>query len=207
MDGELEIRFCDEVFLREHAEEFAVLCREAFCSLLRENIRVADGFITADEMCARVRGKELLGAYLGTKLCGFLIFTELTKVKIKGGHIDLVAVSPACQGRGIGKSLLETAENYLRERGIGNVTVCTPEVAAKNVRWYCRLGYEPLWLGRGSGNYRSIGFYKALFPDLKMRKWRVKKSFWVSSFVCRLRLRRDGSERLPGKILKILLRK
>ncbi|MFC4534673.1 GNAT family N-acetyltransferase [Sphaerisporangium dianthi] len=35
------------------------------------------------------------------------------------GHVDLLAVRPAAQGRGLGRTLLRAAEDWLRERGAG----------------------------------------------------------------------------------------
>ncbi|MCA9105769.1 MAG: GNAT family N-acetyltransferase [Planctomycetales bacterium] len=58
-------------------------------------------------------------------------------------NVHDLAVTPSCQGQGIGRRLLETAVDWSRRQGFGRVTL---EVRSDNVharRLYGRLGFEP----------------------------------------------------------------
>jgi ribosomal protein S18 acetylase RimI-like enzyme len=56
--------------------------------------------------------------------------------------IENVAVSPAFQGRGIGRALLVHAERLAAARGFGLVRLYTNQRFAENVMLYQRLGYR-----------------------------------------------------------------
>lgn len=55
--------------------------------------------------------------------------------------IENVAVDPARQGEGIGRRLLEFAEETARRDGIGTVALYTHEKMTENIALYSRLGY------------------------------------------------------------------
>ncbi len=56
--------------------------------------------------------------------------------------IENVAVSPAAQGTGIGRRLMEFAEAQARARGISRMTLYTNEVMTENLAIYAHLGYR-----------------------------------------------------------------
>lgn len=56
--------------------------------------------------------------------------------------LENVAVPPAEQGRGLGRALVDFAEQHARELGLGEVTLYTNEAMTENLRFYPRLGYE-----------------------------------------------------------------
>ncbi|MGE3829877.1 MAG: bifunctional diaminohydroxyphosphoribosylaminopyrimidine deaminase/5-amino-6-(5-phosphoribosylamino)uracil reductase RibD [Parvibaculaceae bacterium] len=56
--------------------------------------------------------------------------------------IENVAVSPAMQGRGLGKLLVARAEDIARERGTPMVKLYTNAKFESNIKLYQRLGYE-----------------------------------------------------------------
>jgi len=56
--------------------------------------------------------------------------------------IENVAVDPVRQGEGIGRRLLEFAEEAARGAGIGTVGLYTHEKMTENLALYARLGYE-----------------------------------------------------------------
>ncbi|HXW96555.1 MAG TPA: GNAT family N-acetyltransferase [Gemmatimonadales bacterium] len=58
-------------------------------------------------------------------------------------HIEVLAVEPGAQGKGIGRALVDAAERWAKERGYRRITL---NVFAQNSRArevYQRLGYEP----------------------------------------------------------------
>lgn len=56
--------------------------------------------------------------------------------------IENVAVSPAAQGAGLGRSLMGFAEDQARARGFGRITLYTNEVMTENLAIYAHLGYR-----------------------------------------------------------------
>jgi GNAT superfamily N-acetyltransferase len=77
-------------------------------------------------------------AELGGDVVGLIVLVET------GGRllIENVAVDPDRQGEGIGRRLLEFAEESARRAGIGTVALYTHEKMSENLDLYSRLGYE-----------------------------------------------------------------
>jgi GNAT superfamily N-acetyltransferase len=74
----------------------------------------------------------------GGKIAGLIVLVE-------GGErlvIENVAVDPARQGEGIGRRLLEFAEETARRAGIETVALYTHELMNENLALYAHLGYE-----------------------------------------------------------------
>jgi ribosomal protein S18 acetylase RimI-like enzyme len=57
-------------------------------------------------------------------------------------HIANVAVHPAAQGTGLGRRLMEFAEEQARQRGLARLDLYTNEVMTENQAIYARLGYR-----------------------------------------------------------------
>ena len=55
--------------------------------------------------------------------------------------LDVLAVSPAAQGRGIGSLLLTFVETEARRRGYTRITLYTNEAMTENLAYYPRHGY------------------------------------------------------------------
>jgi ribosomal protein S18 acetylase RimI-like enzyme len=56
--------------------------------------------------------------------------------------IENVAVSPAFQGRGLGRKLMAHAEKLAASSGFGEIRLYTNKLFAENIRLYGRLGYK-----------------------------------------------------------------
>ena len=56
--------------------------------------------------------------------------------------IENVAVSPPCQGRGLGRKLMAHAEKLAASLGFGETRLYTNRLFAENVRLYGKLGYR-----------------------------------------------------------------
>lgn len=55
--------------------------------------------------------------------------------------LDVLAVSPDAQGRGIGAALLAFTESEARARGFGCITLYTNAAMTENIAYYPRHGY------------------------------------------------------------------
>jgi GNAT superfamily N-acetyltransferase len=80
-----------------------------------------------------------------------------------GDHlvVNNVAVSPACQGRGLGRALLAFAEDEARRRGYGEVRLHTNAAMADNLVMYPRLGYTEV-ARETQGGFHRVLFVKAV---------------------------------------------
>jgi ribosomal protein S18 acetylase RimI-like enzyme len=58
------------------------------------------------------------------------------------GWLYYVAASPTSRGKGVGRRMVQAAEDWLRERGVVKVQLLVRETNAKVVAFYERLGFE-----------------------------------------------------------------
>jgi ribosomal protein S18 acetylase RimI-like enzyme len=77
--------------------------------------------------------------------------------------LESVAVDPAHQGRGIGRSLIDHAERVARDAGLGAVDLYTNARMTENLRLYPSLGYEVVDRRREDG-FDRVYFRKPLAP-------------------------------------------
>ena len=76
-------------------------------------------------------------------------------------YVENIAVDPSAQGRGLGRALMEFAEQEAARRGLRRMALVTHEVMTENQAIYARLGY--LETGRRSEDgYRRIYMEKPL---------------------------------------------
>ena len=73
----------------------------------------------------------------GAEIVGLIVLIELEDRLV----IENVAVDPARQGEGIGRRLLEFAEETARRAGIGTVALYTHEKMSENLALYARLAF------------------------------------------------------------------
>ena len=57
-------------------------------------------------------------------------------------YLSMLAVSPACQAGGLGKSIMTDAEVFVAERGARFVKISVIDVRDSLIAWYERRGYE-----------------------------------------------------------------
>ena len=69
--------------------------------------------------------------------------------------LENVAVAQAEQGRGVGRRLIEYAEQHARALGLPEVTLYTHERMAENRRLYTSLGYVETDRGTDEGFKRA----------------------------------------------------
>ena len=75
--------------------------------------------------------------------------------------VENVAVSPAAQGTGHGRRLMEFAEQQAQSRGLRRLTLYTNEIMTENLAIYSRLGYRETGR-RTEGGYRRVYMDKRL---------------------------------------------
>lgn len=75
--------------------------------------------------------------------------------------LDVVAVAPHAQGRGIGGVLLDLTERQARGRGVGRIRLYTNEAMTENLDYYPRRGYVETHRGEYDG-FRRVHFEKTL---------------------------------------------
>ena len=65
----------------------------------------------------------------------------MLEVTDEGFLINNVAVDPSQQGTGLGKTLLQLAEDEARGAGFDSIYLYTHETAIENLELYARIGY------------------------------------------------------------------
>jgi GNAT superfamily N-acetyltransferase len=96
----------------------------------------------------------------GTPVVGLIFLTPADDVML----IENVAVHPAEQGTGVGRRLMEFAEQQARQRGIRRLALYTNEVMTENQELYAHLGYR-VTDRRSEDGYRRLYFSKTLPAD------------------------------------------
>ena len=93
----------------------------------------------------------------GTPVAGLISLTAIDDVML----IENVAVHPAQQGTGLGRRLMEFAEQQARERRIHRLALYTNEVMTENQAIYAHLGYR-VTDRRFEAGYRRVYLEKTL---------------------------------------------
>ncbi len=75
--------------------------------------------------------------------------------------VENVAVDPAAQGRGLGRRLMEFAEERASAQGASRVTLYANEVMTENLAIYAHLGYREV-RRRAEGGYRRVFMEKRI---------------------------------------------
>jgi len=93
--------------------------------------------LTPQSMQADVQSGVLLLAYRASDLVGCVF----VRPKHDALYIGKLAVSPALQGAGIGRKLVEAARSEARRRGIGMLELETRIELAENHAAFARMGF------------------------------------------------------------------
>lgn len=78
-----------------------------------------------------------------------------------GFYVDTVAVNPGVRGTGVGRALLEFAEDEAARRGFASIYLCTNSKMTENQVLYPRIGYVE-YDRRNEAGYDRI-FYRKTF--------------------------------------------
>ena len=103
---------------------------------------------------ARVRVAERQGVIVGVLVLN---------VTDEGFVIDNVAVHPSRRGMGLGRALLETAEDEARRAGFSSIYLYTHDKMTENLALYSRIGYVE-YDRRSHGDFSLVYMRKRLGP-------------------------------------------
>jgi GNAT superfamily N-acetyltransferase len=81
-----------------------------------------------------------------------------------GFYVDTVAVAPRCQGTGVGKALLQFAEQEALRGGFDSIYLCTNAAMTENQVLYPRIGYVE-YDRRHDAGYDRVFYRKQLTGD------------------------------------------
>jgi GNAT superfamily N-acetyltransferase len=110
-----------------------------------------------DDYAQRIADQAVWVLIACGEIAGIVVLLE------EHGHLllDNVAVEPRHQGKGIGRSLIEFAEQEARRRGHTEIRLYTHQAMHENIALYARLGYEETGRGEQAG-FARVFFRKML---------------------------------------------
>ncbi|WP_280151041.1 GNAT family N-acetyltransferase [Piscinibacter sp. XHJ-5] len=154
--------------------ELTTLLHRAYASLARMGLNYTAVDQTPETTAQRIQGGTCWVATHGASLVGTLL-AQPTHAKSNCEYftrpgvacVHQFAVDPDHQGRGLGRQLLQLAEQWAADRGYTELAMDTAEPATHLVELYGRLGYRPVgsvqWRGKV---YRSVVLSKPLVAGI-----------------------------------------
>ena len=106
---------------------------------------------------AEIEARHVWLAESSGEVLGVLVQYETQQ----GFYIDTVAVHPHLQGNGVGKALLQFAEQEALKRGYDSIYLCTNVKMTENQIFYPRIGYVE-YERKFDGGYDRIFYRKQL---------------------------------------------
>jgi GNAT superfamily N-acetyltransferase len=119
---------------------------EAVARLITLAYRVEDFFIEGDRTApADIRHRMQHGVFLVLELDGALAGAVLVEVRGRTGYFGMLSVDPARQGQGLGRRLIDAAEDWCRTAGCGQMEIEVVSLRTELPPFYERLGYVLTW--------------------------------------------------------------
>ncbi len=78
----------------------------------------------------------------GGTVVGYIWFKVIRSATGVFGRIEHIFVDESWRGKGLGKMLMETAEEYFRKRGVKKVKLTVTTANRKAIKLYSEMGYE-----------------------------------------------------------------
>jgi predicted N-acetyltransferase YhbS len=122
---------------REHdVAAVAALINEAY---IVERFFVTGPRISADALAALMQKGVVL---VGVESDGTVVASVYVEPRGERGYVGLLAVSPSRQGSGLGRRMMEAAEQRLAREGCAAVDIRVVSLRTELPPFYERLGYE-----------------------------------------------------------------
>ena len=115
--------------------EIEIIVRDAYTPYLERMGKPPGPML--DDYAARVREGRVSVLETAGRVVGVLVLAP------EPGHLllDNLAIAPGFQGRGLGRRLLERAEDEARRLGLAEVRLYTNAMMHENIALYHRVGY------------------------------------------------------------------
>ncbi|MFN8081110.1 MAG: GNAT family N-acetyltransferase [Kineosporiaceae bacterium] len=139
------------------ADALAAIARRAYAPFVERIGRAPQPMLL--DYRAEIAESEVWVAVDAGAIVGFVVL----KSADDPSHLllDNVAVDSPRHGTGVGRELLQLAENRARELGLTEVRLYTNEAMTENLELYRRIGYREI--GRAVSNgYRRVHFSKRM---------------------------------------------
>ena len=91
-------------------------------------------FTTFDNLKSIAVKAECFGVYINETPCGF--FALEFNIDLKTAYLERVCVLPELRHRGIGKTILNFAENYCKKRGVEKISIGIMDQNIQLKKWY-----------------------------------------------------------------------
>jgi GNAT superfamily N-acetyltransferase len=122
-----------------HAEDADI---DALCALINAAFRVEQPFIEGDRINPDgVRTYMQKGKFLLAEDAAGLAGCVYVELRGDRGYLGLLGVDPPRQGTGLGRKLMDAAENYLRDAGCRAVDLRIVSARTPLPEFYRHLGY------------------------------------------------------------------
>jgi ribosomal protein S18 acetylase RimI-like enzyme len=145
------------------AAELASLLRAAYAEHGAAGLNFSAATTTEARVLRRIATRDVYVLHRANRLIGTI--TLRTKQDEHGphGYVNSLAVDPQLKGTGLGRLLLERAEQEAVKRGFSRMRLDTAKPATDLVGWYERRGYRAVtevhWDGK---TYDSVVMEKVL---------------------------------------------
>src|SRR6266849_2701024 len=115
---------------------------DALARLINAAFRVEQPFIEGDRTNHDgVRSYMKKGKFLLAEDAAGLAGCVYVEIRADRGYLGLLGVDPPCQGTGLGRKLMDAAENYFREAGCRAVDLRIVSARTPLPSFYRHLGY------------------------------------------------------------------
>jgi len=115
---------------------------EALVCLINSAFRVEQPYIEGDRIdAASVRSYLAKGKFLLSEDSSGLAGCVYVELRSDRGYLGLLGVDPQCQGTGLGRKLMDAAENFFRQEGCVAVDLRVISARAPLPAFYRHLGY------------------------------------------------------------------
>jgi Predicted acetyltransferase len=115
---------------------------ETIVNLINAAFRVEAFFVYGDRTDSEtVRGQFKSGKFLVAENGGIPVGCVYVELRGESGYFGLLSVDPVRQRSGIGKQLVDAAEDYFREDGCRVSELLAVNVREELVPYYRKLGY------------------------------------------------------------------